>query len=343
MGINIRDIARLAGVSTSTVSMVLNNKKGVNSETRKRIQTILDEQGYYPEKTYTKKNRIERLAILRYMPLQDTVIDDQIFTLSVIENLYDNCYQRKIRPSVLMCNETNYTDVLQKVLSDGIDAIVVLCFDIDAEAFDKISKLDTYGVPLVFIGNGLRDVRFNTVNLSNIEDSYMAVKYLYECGYRSIGYLHSSLDFRCFRKRKFGFMSAINAFQLRCPLELSMNSQIADAERYMREWLQQRQPIPRAFFADNDNIALGAMSAFEKAGYRIPEDISIIGMDDIVQSAFFSVPLTTIHISRRQMSRAALDLLHWEIEMPVHIVCRGRIVVRESTRTFDFENEAEML
>ncbi len=343
MATNIRDVAQIAGVSPSTVSMVLNNKKGVNPETRKRIQCILDELNYSPEKSHTKKKRIEKVGILRYMLLENTFIEDQIFTLSVIESLYDECYRRGIHPSVQICNETNYIDIFQKSLSEEMDALIVLCFDMDADTFDGISHIDCNGVPLVFIGNGIRDIPFNTVNLSNIEDSYMAANYLYECGYRIVGYLHSSRDFRCFRKRKYGFLSAIDSLNMECPLILSMDSQIADAECFMTDWLKQKQLIPRAFFADNDNLALGAIRAFESAGYKVPKDISIIGMDDLVQSAFSSVPLTTIHISRQQISKSALDLLLWNLSIPVHIVCRGKIVVRESTRMFDERNEPSTL
>lgn len=343
MGARIREIAEIAGVSQATVSLVLNDKEGVGSQTRKRVKEILKEQEYRLDRIRTRKARMETICIIRFMH-PSSPIEDQSFILSLIENFYDVCYRHKIKPFVMMCNKKNYREVLANAIAKKDDGIVVVGMEMDQEQADYIGRLDFCGIPVVVLGSGMQDTDISSVNLANCEESYMAVKYLYENGFRAIGYLHSSIAEWGFAQRAIGFDRAISDLGMECVLKLQIESNISGAYRDMKEWLKKGLSMPRAFFADNDNTALGAMNALEEAGYRVPEDISLIGMDDIVYSAFSSCPLTTIHISRAQLAKAAMDsLMNGLPENAVRIFCRGRLVIRESTRKFDAEKEEKLI
>lgn len=287
---------------------------------------------------------IKTVRILRVVTVSVTPAEDQSFVLSIIENLCYQCYEHKIVPSVVICDENNYVNSLDKTIAEGIDALIVLTYDMHKQYIRELISFSERNIPIIVLGTSMVDTNISTVNLGNAELSYMGVKHLYECGYRSVGYLHSNYDLWCFNDRAVGFYEAIEAFHMECPIQISVESTISGAHREMRDWLKKKQPLPRAFFADNDNTALGAMNALVEAGYRIPEDISLVAMDDIVYSAFSSTPLTTIHVSRKQIARVTIDLLMGDYnEDPVRITCLGHLIVRKSTRSFDPETEDKMI
>ena len=290
---------------------------------------------------------IKKVCIVKYTCLfsfSDRGNEDQSFVLSLIENIYDGCYQRKIHPYVSICNNNDYIDIIQSIINDDVDAIIVICYDMELSVFKSITEMDFKDIPVVFVGGDTSCERYNTVSLAEMEESYAAVKYLYNCGYREIGYIHSNLVQQNFIKRGTGFDNAINDLDMRCSVRLSILPHVREAQKCVSSWLQGKPPIPRAFFVDNDNSAFGAMKAFKEIGLRIPDDISIVGMDDLVFSSLSSPPLTTIHISRRQMAQSVLDLLQWgPMQTAVHIACRGRLIIRESTRSFDWTSEPGLI
>lgn len=290
---------------------------------------------------------IEKVCIVKYtslMPSSERGTEDQSFVLSLIENIYDGCYQRKIHPYVTICNTNDYTDILENIINDREDAIIVICYDMELSVFKAITEMDFKNIPVVFVGGDTTCERYNTVSVAEMEESYAAVKHLFDCGYREIGYIHSNLEQGNFIKRGIGFDNAIRDLGMRCAVRLSILPHVREAQKYVSNWLREKPPIPCAFFVDNDNSAFGAMNAFKEIGLRIPEDISIIGMDDLVFSSLSSPPLTTIHISRQQMAQSILDLLHWgTMQTAVHIACRGRLIIRESTRSFDWTSESGLI
>ena len=344
MGARIREIAEIAGVSQSTVSLVLNDKDGVGMETRKRVKDILKEHEYKQDKLpIPRKSNLETICIVRFIEANNP-IEDQSFVLSLIENLYDECYRHKIRPYVMMCDTPNYREVLANAISKHDDGIDIIGMEMNHEQAEYVGKLDFCGIPTVVMGNGMSDTNISTVNLANREESHMALKCLYDNGFRSVGYLHSTSDQWGFAQRAIGFDQGIADLGMECALKLTIESTITGAHFDMQNWLKKGLHLPRAFFADNDNTALGAMAALQEAGYKIPEDISLIGMDNIVYSAFSACPLTTIHISRTQMAKATMDYLMNEIpKSDVRIFCRGRLIVRESTRKFDPTTESKRI
>lgn len=287
---------------------------------------------------------IENVCIIRYMN-ETNPIEDQSFILSLIEHLYDECYRLKLRPSIMMTNRNNIDKVLSEVVNGDADGIIIVGMEVPEERIDVIKSFNFHGIPTVLLGYGMEGTNISCVNLANEQESYMAVEYLYQCGYREIGYLHSSEDQWGFHQRAIGFEQALRDFQICCPLKLEVVSTISSAYEEIKAWLKKNQPVPRAFFADNDNTALGAMKAFSEVGYRIPEDIALVGMDDIVYSAFSDCPLTTIHISRGQLAHEAVrSLLFFDEKSGVtRIYCRGRLVIRSSTRRFDASCEEAMI
>lgn len=343
MATSIREIADLAGVSQTTVSLVLNDKDGVSPETRERVKRLIKEHNYHPGEPYGKRSRIETVCIVRFTT-QTMPVEDQGFILSCIENLYDECYRNKIKPFVMICNADSYKEVMANAVSEKNDAIIVIAMEMRQEHADYIGKMDFKGTPAVVIGSGMFGTNLSSINLANSEESYYAVEYLHEIGYPTVGYLHSVDAEWGFLERAVGFDKAAADFGMEDPLKINLESTISGAYRMMREWLKKRLPMPRAFFADNDNTALGAMKALTEAGYRVPEDISLIGMDDIVYSAFASCPLTTIHISRSQIARTTVAFLMGDPpEIPVRISCKGRLVIRDSTRSFDASVEERFI
>lgn len=295
-----------------------------------------------------KKNRrnVKALCIVRFLLMgKNLPFEDQGFLLSIIENIYDVCYRDKIKPYMVMCNEDNYQEVLAGVAQEKNDGIIIVGVDLLEEQVRFISRFDFRQKPVVVFGNGMLGTAVSCINLANDEESYMAVRYLYDTGYRAIGYFKSAYSEWGFSQREIGFDRAVRELGLECVVKIPLRSMISGAYLEMKEWLDRNhQPLPRAFFADNDNTALGAMQALQEKGYRIPGDISIIGMDDIVYSAFSSIPLTTIHVSRSQIAKTAVSYMaDRPIDDPMRIYCRGKLVIRDSTRRFDPSSEEKFV
>ncbi len=338
---NIREIAKIANVSPTTVSLVLNNKSGVSKQTRQKVKDVLIEFNY--KSNSTPNNNLKNICILKFSEHSGKT-EDQNFVLSVIEEIYYLTYQKSIKTTMAICDEGSFIKTTQKVVADKYDAIIVIAFDMEISEAAIFKEIDFKGIPVVVVGSNVESSSLSSVEIANEEESYKAVKYLYNCGYRSIGYLHSSSKLWCFQQRSLGYFQAVKDLQLNSPIVITLESTINGAYKYMQEWLNNGFDIPRAFFADNDNTALGAMNALLEAGYRIPEDISIIAIDDIVYSAFSDCPLTTIHISRSQIARTVIEYLSGSVpELPVRFFCKGHLIIRDSTRKFNSQTETNLI
>ena len=146
---------------------------------------------------------------------------------------------------------------------------------------------------------------------NNMQGAFMATRYLCEKGHKHVGYLKSKVPINNFLERKDGYKKALKACDVPYEPEMTflLGSTVEMAYFDMKAHLARAPQLPTAFFADNDNIAIGAMRALKEAGYRIPEDVSVVGFDDIPFCELIDPPMSTVRVPKQAIGRMAVDRL----------------------------------
>ena len=224
-------------------------------------------------------------------------------------------------------------ETLREVMHTPPDGVIIMGTELTPSAYPL---LDLLTVPTVVLDNGMNDMHIDSVVMDNEAISAEAVRYLHSIGHREIGYIRFSIPICNCEERYQGYLKQMTKLGLPIPEPVMVMPTLKDAYRDMKKLLAEGGYVPHgAAVADNDTVAIGVMRAIQEAGYKIPEDLSIIGVDDIPFSAMTMPGLTTMHISRSAMGALAVDALRKRIEYAdwpsMHTRIAGRLVVRGST------------
>lgn len=312
MKIIMRDIARLAQVSPGTVSNALNNRKGVGKETKEKIIKIAEELGYFKTQ---KKNEKKVIRMIKYKKHGYVVADTPFFS-TLIEACENECrangYELLIS-QVIHGQHTN-EDIYNIINENEISGVILLATEMDQEDFDVFENIS---IPIIIIDNYFIEKNFDFVLINNIKGAYLAVNHLVEKGYSEIGMIGSSIEINNFKYRYDSFVKAIKNKNLELKeeykyfVEPTMEGAYTDFKKILED---ENTKIPKAFFAFNDIIALGALKAMNEKGISIPEDVAIIGFDDIPFSNYSNPPITTVRVETNDMGRFAIKRLIEKIE-----------------------------
>lgn len=335
----IREIATLAGVSPTSVSLVLNHKKGVSEETRRRVQAVIKEHNYTvptPKRASSKRKRL-RICVVKFRTHGIAIEENQGFIASIIDQIESRCRHYGFDLTMVNCNQASATETLEEAMKASPDGVILMGTEIRQEDYPLLKHLGN--IPTVVLDNGMCDVNVDSVVMDNQAISAEAVRYLYELGHRHIGYVRFNLPIGNCEERYDGYLRQMQLLKLPTPAPAFVKPTLADAYHDMCTLLAEGYQPPAALVADNDTVAIGSMKAIQEAGYRIPEDVSIIGVDDIPFSAITMPGLTTMHISRSAMGSLAVDSLRRRMKHPqwpsIRIRLAGRLVVRGSTRLIE--------
>lgn len=330
MKVSIRELSRMTGFSPATVSNALNHKKGVNSETARIIFKAARESGYITETSVTKI----KLVVFRK---NGSIVDDTPFFPALIRGFELEC--RRFGYEMVLCNvdqrDADYEQEVHSILSENGSAAVILgteMMDGDLEIFRKAP------CPLVLLDHWTESMEFNAILINNADAARMATEYLIENNHKEIGYIQGAYRIKGFRSRFVGYQSALRKHGLPCQQNnlFTVSTTMNGAYRDMLEILEKREDLPTAFFADNDMIALGCMKAFQEKGYRIPDDISIIGFDDLPFSEISSPRLSTMRVPNTEMGmmavRRIVDMINGKDQIAVKVQVCPKLIVRDSVR-----------
>lgn len=300
---NIRTISKITGYSPATVSNALNRKKGVNRETSDEIFRVANEIGY------SNDTKISRIRFVIYKR-NGSIIDNSPFFNNLLEGVEIEC--REFGYELIISNLDRRSDFygqrLDEILSDRTTAVIMLgteAMDEDFESFRKAS------CPMVILDSWSTSMDFNGILINNADSAKNAVEYLIKRGHKDIGYLKGKFRIKAFNARGAGYSRALykNGISMNDQYIIPLGTTMDGAYRDMLQYLNQRPKLPTAFFADNDMIALGAMKALIEKGYRIPEDISLIGFDDLDACEISTPRLTTIRVFKQEMGQLAVRRL----------------------------------
>lgn len=304
MKASIRQISEMTGFSPATVSNALNNKRGVNHETAAKILEAAHACGYLSEGG--------NIHSIRFVIYKDSgqVVSDTPFFSALIEGVEMESRVGNFETVIWNLNRSapDYDERLKQLLTDPTSGILLLATELDEE---EAAKFKSALAPVVVLDNWFENSSFNSVLISNTDSTCAAAEYLIANGYKEIGYLKSNINIKNFFYRQEGYERALKAHGLEIPENglISLPPTMDGARAQMNRLLSAGIRLPEALLADNDIIALGAMKAMQDHGIRIPEDVSIIGFDDLPFCSITTPGLTTIHVYKQEMGRTAVRRL----------------------------------
>ena len=327
----IKDVAKMAGVSTTTVSHVINKTRFVAEETEKLVLQAIKDLKYSPS------------AVARSLKVNTTKSIGMIVTTSeapyfaeIIHAVEEHCYRQGY--SLFLCNTQNNAEKIRNHLDmlaqKRVDGILVMCSEYLPDSLNILTNFET--IPMVVMDWG-PNVDTDIIQDNSFNGGYLATQHLIENGHKQIGIIAGELTKTTAKTRYEGFVHAMQEAGLTINPNWVMEGFFEPEDGYecMNKILRQ-DTLPTAVFCCNDVMALGAISAIGEKGLRVPDDISIIGYDNIHASRFYAPPLTTIHQSKSRLGVQAVNLLFERInhksEQRETIEIHPELVVRKSVK-----------
>jgi LacI family transcriptional regulator len=323
--VTIGDVAAEAGVSVATVSKVINDRWGVAEHTSARVRAVIDELGYQSS-LVAQSLRSRRTNVIGVL-----VVDIEPFSAELLKGaaraVHGTGYELVVfsgcgRADDQVGWEQRYLSRVSGTLCDG--AILVTPSSVDA----------TYGAPVVAVDHNVGSSTLPWVDSDNLHGAVAATEYLLGLGHRRIGFLAGRPDLESARLRERGYLMALDAAGISVEQTLVRvgGYQPDSAEEAARSMLQ-GDDRPTAIFAANDVSAIAAMEAGRTLGLAVPRDLSVIGFDNVPESALCEPPLTTIEQPIQEMGFQAVEMLIGLIEkredlatqrmLPTRLVVRG--------------------
>lgn len=335
--VTIKQVAEEAGVSTQTVSRVINDRPDVAPETRQRVKEVINRLGYQPSSVARSliQGRTRTLGVVGY----GVEYFGPSRNLSGIEQQAGEMGYALILDLVRQPEQSDVGHILREMLARRVDGIIWAVPEIGGNR-EWIAKAAQLPVPLIFLSTQPRP-GIAIANVDNRSGGRMATRHLIEQGRRKIGIITGPLSWWEARQRQCGWQDALEMAGLSVSEELIAEGDwsAASGEQGLRLLLE-RCPDLDAVFASNDQMALGALQAARCAGLRVPSDLAIVGFDDIPEAAYFCPPLTTIRQDMVELGRLAVRELIRMVETrqdgkitvePRAILLRPQLIVRESS------------
>jgi LacI family transcriptional regulator/LacI family purine nucleotide synthesis repressor len=329
--VTIKDIAKLAGVSKSTVSRVLCNDERCKKETREKVLKAMRELNYTPNllarAMVTKKTGIIGVVIYsKHMP----AISHPFYS-AVLDSIAAET--KKFGYSILIMADHEVTPSRgDQLIQHRVDGLIL----ISRITEELIHNYKQSGIPFVLINNTA--VVQDSVYIVNDDyvGAYDAGIFLIEKGYRNIAYISGPLEHRSYRLRWEGFQAALacKGYEIK-PYRRFIGDSIAETGMEGTRYFLQQEDKPDAIFASNDMIAIGALQVLYHNKIRVPQDMAVMGFDDIDFAKFTTPPLSTVKVDKKQMGKAAVNklisMINGEQTDVGKIILPTQIIEREST------------
>lgn len=333
----IKEIAEKLGISPATVSRALNDKPGVSDNLRQRVLEVAAELNFTPNLAARSLVGATTHTIAFMVHQQAFPVSSDPFYFVILRGveraLADAGYHVVL---TTVGDGAIHADHLRVVRERRVDGAILAGPDIPPAL---VLSLAQQGLPLVLVDNALERTALDSVLCDNREGAHSAVEHLLEHGYTSVAFVGGPTTWLSTRRRGEGYVEAMNEKGLQTVLLHESETTILTGLHAGHELLDMDEP-PRAVFAVNDAMALGVMRAARERGLRVPEDLAVVGFDDISMAESAHPPLTTVRIAKEMMgelaARRLLELLagprnpQGDRGMPVKSVVGTTLVVRAS-------------
>lgn len=335
MPVTIKDVARAAGVSPSTVSRVISDHPRISQSTKERVRQVMKELGYHPN------------AIARSLVTQSSRTLGLVMSRAAEKALANPFFPEVIRGIGAVANQARYALLLSTSLSPRreleecldmleshrVDGVILLASRVKDRL---VARLAREGYPFVVVGRVAEGDRVWWVNNDNAQAAREGVEHLLALGHRRIGCLAGAPEYLVTQDRVAGYRQALEAWGLPFDPGLVRYTDFSRDQGWeaARDLLRQPQR-PTAFFATDDLLAWGAVQAAAELGLEVPGDLSVVGFNDDPLSAYVNPPLTTIRVPIFELGRVAARLLLERLHDPTtpvqHVLVPTHLVVRGST------------
>jgi LacI family transcriptional regulator, galactose operon repressor len=334
--VTVRDIAQLAGVSAATVSRVLNGRRDVSEETRLLVTQVIREHGYLGTRRTASKARSvanggRGLAVGVLVPLVQRVYFSAIFG-GAAEAAYEQNIKLMLTPT--LHQHDREISLLSSLVHGGADSALLILPD---ESSDELEALLDEGYRYV-VADPRKPLaeRIPSVSAAHASGADQAMQHLLSLGHRRIAAVTGPAGWQATEDRRRGYYAALAAagIQLDADLEVEGDFEIPGGVKAGEELFDLHDP-PTAVFAFNDLLAIGVIQAARSRGLRVPDDVSVVGFDDLEFCTMVTPSLTTVRQPLAEMGRTAVGILVRLLENKrsetLHVQLGTRLVVREST------------
>lgn len=328
----LKEIAALAGVSPATVSLVLNNRAGVNERTRAQVAKLLSEHGYSirHETTVPAKRNILYIRFRGSGHLFESVDD---FYEKIFDGADSTAKKLGYNINVTNTNLTGLPHLLDEANQQSLDGIIFFASEFDPIHADLFSATR---IPTVVVDSRFPEHAINSVTVESTFSVYQALRHLYDLGHRRIGFLTANEATGALPERQNAFYHSQQKLGLELRPEdiITLPIFVDPACRAFSRYLEQTTDLPTAFFAYNDIIAAGALKALSFSSLRVPQDLSIVGFDDSLVCSLFSPALTTMRIPKQKIGELAVkrldEIINGDTTVLVSLVA-SELIVRDTT------------
>lgn len=321
----IRDIARAAGVSLGTTSRALNNHHGINADLRTRVHAAAEQLGY--DFSNLRQGRsIKRLTFI-YDRQHNTLANNPFYS-TVLHGVEDACNQEKI--SLTFTSTDSGESISERAHRSDTDAL--LC--VGAFEQEQLQEITELGIPVALVD--LWHPEMNCVNSDNFGGAYLLTQFLIRRGYRRIAFICGPESHYSITQRRQGYRYALLTHHIEHDPNLEVFrepilQEVEGTDHAVRELLKLKER-PDAIFCWNDSTAIQAIQTCYTLGLKVPEDIAVVGFDDLPTARTSFPPLTTMRIDKEGLGRRGVELLISRPAEPMQVTVPTRIVVRSSTR-----------
>ncbi len=335
--VKIVDVAKEAGVSKSTVSRVLNNDKSVNEKTRALVTEVIKRMNYSPsyfaQGIRTRKTNTIALLVPEY---------SNFFYAEMFRGAEDVALKNKYM--ILVCSTLSRSiseiDYIRALLRRSVDGIIYNTYSAERDTIEYLKEV-AEKIPVVLMNKTISDhPGFSYVYTDGYESTRNAVKYLFERGKRKIGYIRNAQNISITDDRFEGYLQGLRDCGLMCDKAHLYQIKRMDEPDYIRlgrlagAQIAAQKERPDAVLSAIDMLAIGCIKELQKNGVRVPEEISVVGFDNISLGELIEPELTTIAQPTRELGQKATELLIGKIggkQAEDHVKFEGKLIVRNST------------
>jgi LacI family transcriptional regulator len=329
--VTLKRIAQDAGVSLAAVSLAVNGRPGVSDETRERVQAVARKLGYTPRRAQPSQTQMLGLVV-ENLPLP--VLQD-IFYAEVIAGMSAAVQAGGHGLMLHMLEASEDVPSTLRALRERTGGLLLLGGGDITD--DCVRQMAATGVPFVLVDNYVVGEKYDCVLPDNFTAGQTATNHLIELGHRRIALLEGPRKYKTLTDRLEGYLGALNESGIPIDPDLMVKPISGTSNKgylQMRQLLESSD-VPTGIVAISDKTAFGAMEAIRQVGLRIPGDISVVGIDDVVESRQMLPPLTTVHLPKREFGHAAIERLLRRIAEPTALpsktVLYTELVIRGST------------
>jgi LacI family transcriptional regulator len=329
--ITIKDIAKLANVAPSTVSKALNDRGDVSEETKKKILEIAHEHNFSPNAfgKGLKSRTTENIGAIFCRELQP--LSGNPFYSKVLEGIEAEIAINNYNLVLHFLPEENSLEIPKMIREHQVDGLIL----VGVIKKSYIEKIKESNIPIVLIDPKVTVSHCNQVLIDNEHGAFVAVQYLISCGHKKIAFISGDLSRLSFQQRYDGYLKALRFNKIALNENLVQTGGLENGYEHVTQLLALEQK-PTAIFAANDINAIHGYKAIQEKNIKIPDDISIVGFDDIDLAKYATPSLTTVRVYKEEMGsigvRTLLQMINGENKTAVTTIVPTRLIERESVK-----------